>query len=73
MLSEYKEKNKISYDKLQELTNVDRQNIYRTIKDLTIPKIDTFGKICIALNMTNEEIGKEIRKFITEKEKRNKN
>lgn len=68
MLLEYKEKNKMSYDKLQELTNIDRQNIYRTIKNLTIPKIDTFGKICIALNMTDEEIGKEIRKFIIKKE-----
>lgn len=67
MLLEYKEKNKISYDKLQELTNIDRQNIYRTIKNLTTPKIDTFGKICIALNMTDEEIGKEIRKFIINK------
>lgn len=68
MLSEYKEKKKISYDKLQELTNIDRQNIYRTIKNLTTPKIDTFGKICIALNMTDEEIGKEIRKFVIKKE-----
>lgn len=69
MLLEYKKKNKMSYDKLQELTNIDRQNIYRTIKDLTTPKIDTYGKICIALNMTDEEIGKEIRKFVLSNKK----
>lgn len=64
MLEFYKEKRKLSYDKLQELTGIDRQNIYRTIKDITQPKIDTFGRICIALDMTNEEIGKEVRKYI---------
>lgn len=69
MLEKYKERKKISYDKLQEITNIDRQNIYRTIQEITTPKIDTYGKICIALDMTNEEIGKEIRR-ITLKEKK---
>ena len=70
MLNEYKKKSNMSYDKLQEITNIDRQNIYRTIKGISIPKIDTFGKICIALNMTNEEIGEEIRKFTIEKKQK---
>lgn len=61
MLEEYKNKRKISYDDLQEITNIDRQNIYRTVKGITVPRLDTFAKICIALNMTNEEIGKVVR------------
>lgn len=64
MLKEYKEKKGYSYDRIQEITNLDRQIIYRTIKGITIPKIDTFAKICIALELTNEEIGEEIRKII---------
>lgn len=64
MLEKYKKEKGYSYDKLQEITNIDRQIIYRTIKNITIPKIDTFAKICIALEMTNEQIGKEIRKAI---------
>lgn len=69
MLEEYKKKRKISYDDIQELTNIDRQNIYRTIKGITTPRIDTFVKICIALNMTNEEIGKEAKKYIKNTQK----
>ena len=65
MLKKYKDKKGYSYDKIQEITNIDRQIIYRTIKNITVPKIDTFAKICIALEMTNEEIGKEVRKVIT--------
>ena len=67
MLKEYKEKSKLSYDKIQEKTNIDRQVIYRTINDKSIPQIDTYGKICIALNMTAEEIGNEIIKYIVKK------
>lgn len=69
MLEEYKNRRNISYDQLQELTNIDRQNIYRTIKGLTTPRIDTFAKICIALNMTNEEIGKVIKNTIKNTQK----
>ena len=29
-----------------------------------MPLLDTFAKICIALEMTNEEIGQEVRKTI---------
>lgn len=68
MLKKYKEKKGYSFDKLQEITNIDRQIIYRTINDLTKPKIDTFAKICIALELTNEEIGEEVRKITNKKE-----
>ena len=69
MLEEYKNRRNISYDQLQEITNIDRQIIYRTIKGITTPRIDTFAKICIALNMTNEEIGKAIKGTIKNTQK----
>lgn len=69
MLEEYKTKRKISYDELQKITNIDRQNIYRTIKGITLPRLDTFAKICIALNMTNEEIGKVVKSIIKNTQK----
>lgn len=68
MLKEYRKKKNISQEKLEELTNLDRKTIFRIEHNISIPLIDTFGKICIALEMTNEEIGKEIRKIVTKKE-----
>lgn len=68
MLKEYRMKKNISQEKLEELTNLDRKTIFRIEHDLNMPLIDTFGKICIALNMTDEEIGKEVKK-ITKKTK----
>lgn len=65
MLKEYRTRKKISQEKLEELTNLDRKTIFRIENDLNMPLIDTFAKICIALEMSNEEIGKEIRKIIT--------
>lgn len=65
MLKEYRKKKKISQEKLEELTNLDRKTIFRLENDINIPLLDTFAKVCIALEMTNEEIGKEVRKIIT--------
>ena len=56
------EKNK-TQEKLAEETGIDPRTILRIEKDLTIPKIDTYAKIVVALEMTNEEIGNEIRKI----------
>ena len=67
MLKEYRKKKKISQEKLEELTNIDRKTIFRIENDLNIPLLDTFAKICIALEMSNEEIGKEVRKIINKK------
>ena len=63
MLKEYREKNKLSQEELEKLTGLDRKTIFRIEHDLNMPLVDTFGKIAIALNLTNEEIGKEIRKI----------
>ena len=35
--------------------------------DINMPLVDNFGKIAMALDMTNEEIGKEIRNIVTKK------
>ena len=68
MLKEYRIKKKISQEKLEELTNIDRKTIFRIENNISMPLIDNFGKIAIALEMTNEEIGKEIRKIVTKKD-----
>lgn len=65
MLKEYRRKKKISQEKLEELTNLDRKTIFRLENDINMPLLDTFAKVCIALEMTNEEIGKEVRKIVT--------
>lgn len=64
MLKEYRKKKKISQEKLEELTNLDRKTIFRIENDINMPLLDTFAKICIALELTNEEIGQEVRKII---------
>lgn len=67
MLKDYRINKKISQEKLEKLTNLDRKTIFRIENDLNIPLLDTFAKICIALEMTNEEIGKEVRKIAINK------
>lgn len=67
MLKEYRKKKKISQEKLEELTDLDRKTIFRIEHDINMPLVDTFAKICVALEMSNEEIGKEVRKTITKK------
>lgn len=67
MLKEYRKKSGISQEKLEEITNLDRKTIFRIENNLNMPLVDTFGKIAIALGMTDEEIGKEIRKIVLKK------
>ena len=50
-------------EELSELTKVDPRTILRIEKNLTTPKIDTYAKLVIALEMTNEEIGEHVRKI----------
>ena len=63
MLKNQRIQKKKTQEKLAEETGIDPRTILRIEKDLTIPKIDTYAKIVIALEMTNEEIGEEIRKI----------
>lgn len=63
MLKEERLKKGYTQEKLAELTNIDPRTILRIEKNFTIPKVDTYAKLVIALELTNEEIGENIRKI----------
>lgn len=63
MLKKERLKKGYTQEQLSELTKVDPRTILRIEKNLTIPKLDTYARIAIALEMTNEEIGEHIRKI----------
>ena len=69
MLKEYRLRKNISQEKLEALTNLDRKTIFRIENDLNIPQLDTFAKLVEALELTDEEIIKEVKNVI-KKEKR---
>ena len=63
MLKNERIKKGYTQEKLSELTGIDPRTILRIEKDFTIPKINTYAKIVVALEMTNEEIGENIKKI----------
>ena len=64
MLKEYRKRKNISQEELERLTNIDRKTIFRIENDLNMPLLDTFAKMVVALNLTDEEIALEVRKII---------
>ncbi len=64
MLKEYRLRKNISQEKLESLTNLDRKTIFRIENDINVPLLDTFAKIAMALELTDEEIVKEVKKTI---------
>lgn len=62
MLKEYRMRKNMTQEELEAKTNIDRKTIFRIENDLNIPLVDTFGKIVIALEMTDKEIAEEIKK-----------
>ena len=64
MLKEEREKKGYTQEKLAELSGLEPRTILRIEKGENIPKVTTYAKIVIALQMTNEEIGENIRKMI---------
>ncbi len=64
MLKEYRKRAKISQEKLEEITNIDRKTIFRIENDLNMPLLDNFAKIVIALKLTDKEIAEEVKKTI---------
>lgn len=64
MLKQYRERIKLSQEKLEEITNIDRKTIFRIENDLNIPLLDTFAKLVVALNLSDKEIAKEVKKSI---------
>lgn len=63
MLKEERISKGYTQEDLAELVKVDPRTILRIEKDFTVPKINTYAKIVLALGMTNEEIGNHIRKI----------
>lgn len=64
MLKEYRKREKISQEKLEEITNIDRKTIFRIENDINMPLLDTFAKLVVALKLSDEEIAKEVKKTI---------
>ena len=64
MLKEYRKRASISQEELERLTNIDRKTIFRIENNLNMPLLDTFAKIVIALDLTDEEIALEVKKSI---------
>lgn len=64
MLKKERSEKNYTQEELAELTGIDPRTILRIEKEQTIPKVNTYAKIVIALNMTNEEIGENIRKIV---------
>ena len=69
MLKEYRIKKNISQEKLEELTNLDRKTIFRIENNINMPLLDTFAKMVIALDLSDEEIIKEVKESIKKEEK----
>ncbi len=69
MLKKERLKKGYTQEQLSELTKVDPRTILRIEKNLTVPKIDTYARIAIALEMTNEEIGEHIRMIALKNDK----
>lgn len=63
MLKKERTKKRLTQEELAGQTGIDPRTILRIEKDFTIPKIDTYAKIVVALEMTDEEIGKHVRKI----------
>ena len=63
MLKEYRVRKGISQEQFENLTNIDRKTIFRIENDLNIPLLDTFSKMVIALELTDDEIAFEVRKI----------
>lgn len=63
MLKEFREKAKISQEKLAEITDIDRKTIYRIENDQSSPLVENYARIVVALKMSDQQIAKHIRKL----------
>lgn len=70
MLKEIRKSKKYTQEKLAELSGIEPRTVLRIEKDLTEPRIKTYAKLVVALNMTDEEIGQHIRKICLNWEKK---
>lgn len=72
MLKEEREKKGYTQEKLAEMSGIDPRTILRIEKGKNVPKITTYSRIIVALGLTNEEIGENIRKIALVKERDDK-
>ena len=63
MLKEFREKAKISQEKLAEITDIDRKTIYRIENDQSSPLVENYARIVVALKMSDQQIANHIRKL----------
>lgn len=66
MLFENRRNKNISREKLANLTGIDARTIYRIEKDISMPLVDTYAKIVIALNLNKDEIYENLKKIAEE-------
>ncbi len=64
MLKEYRKRKKISQEKLEQITDIDRKTIFRIENDLNMPLLDTFAKMVVALELSDKEIAVEVKKTL---------
>ncbi len=63
MFKEYRIKRKITKEQLADLTNLDTRTIQRIENNERTPSIESFSKLVKALEITNEDVLKYIKKF----------
>lgn len=66
MLYDNRIKKKLSRKKLADLSGVDARTIYRIEKNISIPLVDTYAKIVMALELNKDEIYEDIKKIAEE-------
>ncbi len=66
ILQEHRIKRKISREKLARLSGVDARTIYRIEKNISMPLVDTYAKIVMALGLTKEEVYNDIKNIAKE-------
>ncbi len=73
MLKDFREKQKISQDRLAEITGIDRKTIFRIENDINYPQVDNYAKIVVALNLTDKQIANNIRQLAYDKYEKEEN
>lgn len=61
MFKQYRKRLGLTQEKIAELANIDIRNYQKIESDDVIPLANTFAKIAFSLNMSEEEIIKELK------------
>lgn len=63
MYKEYRTKRKITQEKLAELINIDIRSYQDIESKKSVPLVSTFAKIVFALDISNEDIIKQLKEY----------